>query len=124
MKHPFDHGADRSMRHLRVILISWLFTTLGASAGWFLGGLAGRRAAFLAAIVAGTFALLYAVSFLIERQWFRAERQRGGTIGGLVGLCIAAPLVLMTTATPLLGLASLLMVGVCVLIGAGGGALE
>jgi hypothetical protein len=124
LKHPFDHGAVRSMRHLRVILIAWFITTVGAAAGWFLGGLVGRRAAFVAAIVAGTFALLYAVSFLIERRWFRAERQRGGTIGGLVGLCIAAPLVLMTTATPVLGIASLLMVGVCVLIGAGGGALE
>jgi len=112
------------MRHLRVILIVWLITAAGASLGWFLGGLVGRRAAFLAATVFGTFALLYAVSFLIDRAWFRAERQRGGTIGGLVGLCIAAPLVLMTTGTPMLGLASLLCVGVCVLIGAGGGALE
>lgn len=112
------------MRHLRVILVAWFITTVGAATGWFLGGLLGRRAAFVTAIVAGTFALLYAVSFLIERHWFRAERQRGGTIGGLVGLCIAAPLVLMTTATPLLGVASLMMVGVCVLIGAGGGALE
>lgn len=112
------------MRHLRVILVAWLLTAAGATSGWFLGGLAGRQAAFLLATISGTFSVLYAISFLIDRRWFREERRRGGTIGGLVGLAIAGPLVLMTTATPLLGIASLCMVGICVLIGAGGGALE
>lgn len=112
------------MRYLRVILIAWLMTATGAAAGWFLGGLTGRSGAFFTATVFGTLSLLYAMSFLVERHWFREDRRRGGTIGGLVGLAIAAPLVLMTTATPLLSVAALLAVGVCVLIGAWGGALE
>ncbi|MBL0179839.1 MAG: hypothetical protein IPP98_12040 [Gemmatimonadetes bacterium] len=112
------------MRHLRVIFIAWFITSLGAAAGWFLGGLADRKVAFFAATVVGTLSLLYAMSFLIDRHWFMEERRRGGTIGGLVGLCIAAPLVLMSTATPILGVTALVSVGIGVLVGAGGGALE
>lgn len=107
-----------------MILIAWFITSAGASAGWFLGGLFDRKVAFFAATVAGTLSLLYAMTFLIDRHWFMEERRRGGTIGGLVGLCIAAPLVLMSTATPLLGVAALFSVGIGVLVGAGGGALE
>jgi|CXWL01.1.fsa_nt_gi hypothetical protein len=112
------------MRYLRVILITWFITSAGAAAGWFFGGLADRKVAFLLATVVGTLSLLYAMSFLINRHWFMEERRRGGTIGGLVGLCIAAPLVLMSTASPLLGVTALFSVGLGVLVGAGGGALE
>lgn len=112
------------MRHLRVLLTAWLFTTVGAALGAAAGSFFGRQGLFLGATVVGTLAVMVAMRFLIDRQWIDPERRRGGSIGGFVGLALGAPLALMNMDSPLIGVASLSLVGVCMLLGAGPNAVR
>jgi hypothetical protein len=107
---------------LRVILVTWAFAGLGAGAGAGLGRLFGRQGIFLGAMVGATLAILYAMKLLVLAGWFDGERRRGGTIGSLCGLALAAPLASMNLDSPLVvGLVALLT-GIGVLVGAGWGA--
>jgi hypothetical protein len=51
--------------------------------------------------------------------WIDPERRRGGSIGGLCGFALAAPLAKMNLDQPLVALSVLAFVGVAVMIGAG-----
>ncbi|MEO5800638.1 MAG: hypothetical protein ABIZ70_04170 [Gemmatimonadales bacterium] len=112
------------MRHLRVALVAWLFAAAGATIGAFIGNLFGRQGLFLAATICGTLAILFAINLLVERGWLDGERRKGGAIGGFVGLALGAPLALMNMDSPLIGIAALGLVGICVLLGAGPNAVR
>lgn len=107
------------MRTLRVIIVVWLLTDAGAALGRVVGQLFGRQTAFLSAVVFGTLAILLAIKQLVRLGWIDAERRRGGSIGGLCGFAIAAPLAAMNLDQPFLALLVLGFVGVAVMIGAG-----
>lgn len=119
-----DAGRDRRdprlIRPLRVIVVTWLLAGLGAAIGGGLGELFGRKTTFLGAMVGATLAILYAVRLLVARHWFNAERRRGGTIGGLCGLALAAPLASMNLDAPGIVLLVAALTGVGVVVGAGG----
>lgn len=112
------------MRHLRVAITAWLFTAAGAALGALAGNVFGRQGRFLGATVLGTLAVLIAIRVLAERGWLDGDRRKGGAIGGFVGLALGAPLALMNIDSPLIGLAALSLVGVCVLLGAGPNAVR
>ena len=107
------------MRTLRVITVTWILVDFGAALGWLLGDLFGRQTSFLFATVLGTLAILLAIKWLVGSGWINPERRRGGSIGGLCGFAIAAPLAAMNLDRPLLALSILAFVGVSVMIGAG-----
>lgn len=112
------------MRHLRVALLAWLFTAAGATLGSVAGNLLGRQGLFLGATILGTLAVLVAIQVLTDRGWLAAERRKGGSIGGLVGLALGAPLALMNLHSPLIAIAALSLVGIGVLFGAGPNAVR
>ncbi len=112
------------MRHLRVALVAWLVTTAGAIIGAFIGNFFGRQGLFLSATIVGTLAVLVAIRILVERGWLDGDRRKGGAIGGFVGLALGAPPALMNMDSPVIGVAALSLVGICVLLGAGPNAVR
>lgn len=110
------------MRQLRLLLLTSVLTGLGALAGVLIGKPLGQRATSLIAMVGGTMALLGAIRLATAIGWLNPERRKGGSIGGLVGLGLAAPLAIMNTAQPLLLAVAAAIVGLGVLLGAGRGA--
>ena len=112
------------MRHIRVALTTWLISAAGATLGAFLGKLFGRQGLFLGATMLGTLAVLIAINVVVDRGWLDPNRRKGGAIGGFVGLALGAPLALMNLESPLIGIAALGLVGVCVLLGAGPNAVR
>jgi hypothetical protein len=111
------------MRQLRVVVVTWalagLGAALGAGLGKLLGELLGKQALFLGAMVGATLAILYAMKLLVARDWFDPDRRRGGTIGGLCGLALAAPLASMNLDAPPIAVLVAALTGIGVLVGAG-----
>ena len=107
------------MRTLRVVGFVWLLTDCGAALGWLLGAPFDRQFRFLSAIVVGTLAILLAIKMTVRMGWLNADRRRGGSIGGLCGFALAAPLAAMNMEQPLIALVILGFVGIAVLLGAG-----
>lgn len=110
------------IRLLRVILALSLVTVVGAGLGGLVGVPFGRRTVFFGATVGGTLAVLQGLGLVTRRGWFDADRRRGGAIGGLVGLALGAPLVVMGLEQPWLVAVGVLLVGTCAVLGAGPGA--
>ena len=110
------------MRLARIMLFISALTAGGAGLGALLGMPFGRRTSFFTATVVATLAVLEGLRLAIRLGWFDVERRRGGTIGGLVGMAVGAPLVAMGTGQPWLPLLGVLLVGVGVIAGAGPGA--
>lgn len=107
------------MRTLRVVTFVWMLTGCGAALGWLLGQPFGRQTFFLTSIMLGTLSILLALKLLVRFGWINPERRRGGSIGGLCGFAIAAPLAAMNLDQPLVALAILGFVGIAVMLGAG-----
>jgi hypothetical protein len=114
------------MRQLRVILVTWALAGLGASLGTLLGELFGGPGAFLGAMVGATLAILFAMKLLVLAHWFNGDRRRGGTIGALCGLALAAPLarIFLNLDLPVVAVLVASLTGIGVLSGAGWGAAE
>jgi hypothetical protein len=110
------------MRQIRLLLLVSGITTLGVVIGWLGGAPFGRSGPFIAATIAGTLAVLIAIRTATSIGWLDRERRKGGSIGGLVGLALASPLASMPMQRPEIMLASAILVGIGVLIGAGRGA--
>lgn len=107
------------MRTLRVVILAWLLADCGVALGWAVGRPFGRQELFLGAIVLGTLAILLAIRLLASLGWLNPERRRGGSIGGLCGFALAAPLAAMNLDTPLVPLLVMGIVGIGVIVGAG-----
>jgi len=107
------------MKQLRVILVTWALAGLGASLGVGLGKWFGLQGVFLGAMVGATLAILYAMKLMVSVRWFDADRRRGGAIGGLCGLALAAPLASMNLDSPATVVLVASITGVGVLAGAG-----
>lgn len=112
------------MRHLRVAILCWIVTAAGATLGSLAGTPFGRQGLFLAATIVGTLAVLLAIRAVTSLGWLDVERRKGGSIGGLVGFALGAPLGLMNLDAPLIAIAALALVGVGVLVGAGPNAVR
>ncbi len=112
------------MRHVRVVMLTWVIAAAGAFAGSLVGGALGRKGFFVGATVGGTLALLAAIHLAAALQWLDVNRQRGGAIGGLVGLGFASTLAVMHLDTPIIPLLVASLVGVGVILGAGPGAVR
>jgi hypothetical protein len=112
------------MRHLRVVLLAWLVTGIGAVVGSLVGGMFGRQGMFIGTMVGGTLALLAAIGLLASLGWLDPERRRGGSIGGLVGFALASPFIFMNLDTPIVPIGVTLLVGAGVVLGAGRGAVR
>lgn len=110
------------MRQLRLVLVTSLITALAAGFGVVVGSLEGSRGRFVIATVFGTLGVLLAVRVVVGLDWFDVERRRGGSIGGMVGLALATPLVAMRPETVVVIGSAALLVGIGVLLGAGRGA--
>jgi hypothetical protein len=110
------------MRQLRLILMTSLITALAAGLGVIVGSPGGSRGRFVIATVFGTLGVLVAVRVVVRLGWFDVERRRGGSIGGMVGLALATPLVSMQPESITTIAAAALLVGVGVLVAAGRGA--
>jgi hypothetical protein len=110
------------MPQLRLLLVTSLATGLGALAGVVIGRPLGARTTMLAAMVAGTLALLAALRLAAGRGWMVEARRKGGAIGGLVGFGLASPLAVMTPHRPAVLIGAAALVGLGVLLGAGRGA--
>lgn len=107
------------MRILRVVVVTWLLTACGVALGWVGGAVFSRQAGFLAAVTLGTLAILLAIRIATTNGWLRLDRRRGGSIGGLCGFAVAAPLAKMNLDKPLLALTFIVIVGITVVLGAG-----
>lgn len=107
------------MRLLRLILLVSGLAALGAGAGFLLGLPFGRRTSFFGATVVGTLAVLESLRLAVRLGWFDPDRRRGGAIGGLVGMAVGVPLVVMGLAQPWLVVIGIMLVGLGVVVGAG-----
>jgi hypothetical protein len=112
------------MRTLRVVVLTWLLTDCGAVVGWALGKPFGRQQLFLGGIALGTLAILLAIKLLVRFEWLNPDRRRGGSIGGLCGFALAAPIANANMDTPLVPLLVMLLVGLGVIAGAGPSAVR
>lgn len=78
----------------------------------------------MGAIMLGTLAILLAIRLVAGFGWLNPERRRGGSIGGLCGFALAAPLAAMNLDTPLVPLLVMAIVGIGVVLGAGPSAVQ
>jgi len=107
------------MRLLRLLLLTSLLTAAVAGLGVLVALPFGGRIQFISGTVAGTLGVLLAIRAVIHLGWFDVERRRGGSIGGMVGLAIALPLVAMTPTNVPIILGASLLVGACLILGSG-----
>ncbi len=112
------------MRHVRLLVLTWIITATGAFVGSVLGNAFGRKGLFVGAMVGGTLALLAAIQLVSALRWLDADRQRGGAIGGLVGFGFASTLAVMYLQTPVIAVLVASLVGIGVILGAGPGAVR
>lgn len=107
------------MRLLRLLLLTSLITAIIAGLGVLIALPFGGRTQFIAGTVVGTLGVLLAIRAVIHLGWFDVERRRGGSIGGMVGLALASPLVAMSPTNLLAIAGASLLVGACVIVGSG-----
>lgn len=88
------------MSFLRVIILAWLVTAVSGGVGAVFGGIWGTKGRFVGATVLATLGVLLTVRILTRLGWFDPERRRGASIGGLVGLALAAPFAQMHLPMP------------------------
>ena len=100
-------------------MVTWALACVGAGLGAALGEWSGRQGVFLGVMVGATLAILYAMKLLVTLHWFDADRRRGGTIGALCGLALAAPLASMNLDSPAVVALVASITGIGVLAGAG-----
>lgn len=112
------------MRHLRVVLLTWLLAALGTALGALVGELFGRQGLFFGATIVGTLAVLIAINVVTARGWLDPDRRRGASIGGFVGLALGCTLALMNLESPPLAILALGLVGLGVVLGAGPNAVR
>lgn len=107
------------MRALPVFIVSWALGGFGAVVGSVLGNAAGRAGLFGGAIAGGMLGVWIAVMVATKLRWLPLEDRRGGTLGGIVGFAIAAPIAVMNLHTPVTPVLVCGLAGVGVLLGAG-----
>jgi hypothetical protein len=107
------------MRPLPVLLASWALTGLGAALGSVLGNAFGSRGTFLGQVAGGVIAIIGTVMLLVRVRWLPQGTPLAATLGGLVGLAVAAPLVFGHPNAPITLLFGCGLVGAGVLVGAG-----
>jgi FtsH-binding integral membrane protein len=112
------------VRHLRFLLLVSLITSVSAAVAVGVTWPFGPRMRFFAATVGGTLGVLAAIRAATELAWLDLDRRRGGTIGALIGLALASPLVGMWLMRPMAALAATLLVGSVAIVGAGRGAVR
>lgn len=110
------------MSRLRIVVVAWVITGLGAALGWIVGGMFGPKGAFLGGTVLGTLAVLLSMRILTARDWIDPDRRKGGSIGALVGFALAAPIAALNLDRPLVPVLVTALAGVGMLVGAGRGA--
>lgn len=112
------------MALIRFLFLSALLPAIAAGVGAVAARPIGGPTLFVVATVAGTFGVLATLRWLVSRGWFRPERQRGGAIGGLVGLGLGVPIAAMSPGDPIALTVGALLIGIGTIVGAGPGAAQ
>jgi peptidoglycan/LPS O-acetylase OafA/YrhL len=89
-------------------------TFLGSVVGHFLG----TTGVFAGAISGGIVGVFVAARVAVSRQILGPKRFAGATIGGVLGLILAAEIATHNMSTPLVPLASILLIGLGAVFGA------
>lgn len=107
------------MKPLPVLLLVWALGGLGAVAGSILGNALGTTGLYVGAMVGGVCGVSLATFLATRLGWLPRAALGAATVGGILGLCIAAPIAASNLHTPITPVAVTSLAGVGVLMGAG-----
>jgi hypothetical protein len=107
------------MKPLPVLLLVWLLSGLGAIGGSMLGNGLGRGGLYAGAMVGGAGFVILAVLLAAALDWLPRPARSTAIVGGVIGLCVAAPIAVANLHTPITPVAVTSLAGVGALIGAG-----
>lgn len=91
-----------------------VLTFLGSAVGHLLG----TTGVFAGAIVGGIIGVFVAARIAVSRKILGPKRFAGATIGGVLGLILAAEIATHNMSTPVVPLASILLIGLGAVFGA------
>jgi hypothetical protein len=107
------------LKPLPVLLLVWALGGLGAVAGSILGNALGSTGLYVGAMVGGACSVSLATFLATKLAWLPPAVLGAATVGGILGLCIAAPIAVSNLHTPITPVAITSLAGVGALLGAG-----
>ena len=107
------------MKPLPVLLLVWALAGLGAVVGSILGHALGSTGLYVGAMVGGASNVSLATFLATRLGWLPRAVLGAATAGGVLGLCIGAPIAVSHLHTPITPVVVTSLAGVGVLLGAG-----
>ena len=107
------------MKPLPVLLLVWLLSGLGAVAGSILGNALGPSGLYAGALIGGAGFVILAIFLAAALGWLPRPARGAAVVGGVIGLCVAAPIAVANLHTAITPVAVTSLAGVGALIGAG-----
>ena len=107
------------MKPLPVLLLVWALAGLGAVAGSILGNALGPTGLYVGAMLGGACGVSLATFLATKFAWLPRAALGPATAGGILGLCIAAPIAVSQLHTPITPVAITSLAGAGTLLGAG-----
>lgn len=106
----------------RKSMLLFLLVCLIAGAGTFLGSVlghfVGKGGLYAGAIIGGIAGVAAATRIAVKREILGTKRFWGATIGGVLGLILAAEIATRNMSTPIVPLATILLIGLGAVFGA------
>jgi hypothetical protein len=106
----------------RKSMLLFVLVCLIAGAGTFLGSVlghfVGKTGLYAGAIIGGVIGVVVATRIAVKRKILGPKRMWPATIGGVLGLILAAEIATRNMSTPVIPLASILLIGLGAIFGA------
>jgi len=108
-----------SRKSLLLFLFVCLLGGIGTFLGSVLGNAFGKTGLYTGAIIGGIVGVAVATKLAVSRKILGPKRYWPATIGGVLGLFLAAIIATNNMSTPIVPLASILLIGLGAVFGAG-----
>jgi uncharacterized membrane protein HdeD (DUF308 family) len=108
-----------SRKNLLLFLFVCLLGGIGTFLGSILGNAFGKTGLYTGAIIGGILGVAGATKLAVSRKILGPKRYWPATVGGVLGLLLAAIIATNNMSTPVVPLASILLIGLGAVFGAG-----
>lgn len=108
-----------SRKSLLLFLFVCFLGGLGTFLGSILGNAFGKTGLYTGAIIGGVLGVAVATKLAVRRQILGPKRYWPATVGGVLGLALAATIATNNMSSPVVPLASILLIGFGAVVGAG-----
>ncbi|MDP9176407.1 MAG: hypothetical protein M3O61_01880 [Gemmatimonadota bacterium] len=108
-----------SRKSLLLFLFVCFLGGIGTFLGSILGNALGKTGLYTGALIGGVLGVAVATKLAVSRQILGPKRYWPATVGGVLGLLLAAIIATNNMSTPVVPLASIVLIGFGAVVGAG-----